>query len=264
MPEVYISHNPVIYAYFLIPLIVLSPWLFYRIYLCKEPDSKIAFRETLSVWLNVILWGTFGSLFASFIESILSLESNSVRYSLGNGQRLYGGIVFVLLYYYYVNGAQKLVIIDVLALITLPLFAVGKIGCLLAGHTGCAGTLSNLPIGVWFENSTHTGYDYLHPKQAYDGLFYILLLVTLIVVYSRRKKLDGYLGLIYIFTISIYTCLSSIISNEKSIILGFKLAQVFSLALLLVGCLYLKYKRDIIATEIPHSRASSQNTTVNA
>lgn len=240
----FIDHNPVVYTYVLIALILFSPWMFYCVYLRQQSNTKIALKNTLSVWLNVILWGTFGSLFASFVESALLFGSKGLSNSLGNGQRLYGGILFVLLYYYYTNTPKKLIIIDVLALITLPLFVVGKIGCLLAGHTGCAGTLSTLSIGIWFENSTQTGYDYLHPKQLYDSLFYILLFFILLIIYTKQKKSCGYVGVTYIFAISAYTLLSSCISNERAVLFSLKTGQFFSFITIFVGVLYFNYRNQ--------------------
>jgi prolipoprotein diacylglyceryltransferase len=244
MLNLFVGHNPVVYTYVLIVLILLSPWMFYCVYLRQQPNTKIALKDTLSVWLNVILWGSLGSLFASFVESTLLLEAKELSNNLGNGQRLYGGILFVLLYYYYTNAQKKLLIIDVLALITLPLFVVGKIGCLLAGHTGCAGTLSTLSIGFWFENSAQTGYDYLHPKQLYDSLFYILLFCILLIIYTKQKKAGGYVGVVYIFAISAYTLLSSCISNERAVLFSLKTGQFFSCITMFVGVLYFNYRHQ--------------------
>lgn len=136
----------------------------------------------------VFLMGLVGSRLVYVMTRMGDANVNilAVLFNLRAGFVYYGGLIaswVFLVVYLKKNRMPFWSVSDAFAMAICIGLAVGRIGCLLGGC--CFGTPTSLPWGVVMVNDAALGH--LHPVQAYEFLFLIVLFLVLWMRRSKRK-----------------------------------------------------------------------------
>ena len=101
-------------------------------------------------------------------------------------------IIFAVIWYLKNHSIEVLPMLDILAITTIILQILGRIGCFFAGC--CYGLPTNSAFGVVFSTSNHFT---VHPTQLYE-VFILILIVLFLLIINRHKQFQGQLFLLYI------------------------------------------------------------------
>jgi phosphatidylglycerol:prolipoprotein diacylglycerol transferase len=153
----------------------------------------------LVVW--VFLMGLLGARVVYVITRMNepNVDLVAVAFNLRAGFVYYGGLVASWLFLVYYLRRYKLAfwaVCDAFAMAICIGLAVGRFGCLLGGC--CFGTPTNLPWGVVMVKESALGH--LHPVQAYEGIFLILLFA---IMWLLRKR-KSYEGVMVVWFVGVY------------------------------------------------------------
>lgn len=156
--------------------------------------------------------------------------------------RWYGSLLAVVLVYLLARssttGTDTDKIFEIVMLGTCVGIVFGKLGCFFSGHYGCHGVETNLPWGVTYPYGINLDAP-VHPIQLYDAFFHLLLFGLLIAV----KQMKVRLGLLFLFTTSLYSFSISFLRSGDTFALGLKLSQVIYLIILIISLVQLSKRR---------------------
>lgn len=159
------------------------------------------------------------------------------------GRRWYGTVitasVAIYLYIKTTGKTKVFALLDEFLIAVSGGVVIGKLGCFLSGH-GCYGIPSNLPWAMRVPYGIFPSALPVHPTALYDAIVYAILFIVL-WRYSKHKKYNGQLILIFLFVICIASILIEVIRINDSIIFQLSMAQMIYL-LLLAGT-FIFYKK---------------------
>jgi len=230
----------------IIPLMIISPFLFY-VLPGKETAQKIGTISILNFVFGVLLSGWIGGIFSAALATYINTP-NTVTYNWTNpslwleGQHWYGSFAFGLIYILEFSNFTKtkfgLQFLDSSVLVICLLYSFGKVACFLAGHNaGCSGALSDLPWAVVLPYKNYT----VHSRQIYDAIFHLLLFGSLLFSHKVAKTSPSTLFFAFCITHIVYSILSDFLSENPKLILGLTLGQVTFVANLSYAIYYFKY-----------------------
>ena len=166
-----IEHNPTFFiwgirVFYLIVFIAffISTILLSKYVLNKRKDLKIKFFFELSLVLFA-----FALFFGFFLPYVFDWNFSSLR-----------GIILVSLFsllYVKVIRRKSLVYLDVLAIFSLLILAISRLGCFIEWH--CYGVETNLPWGIVVNGAMP-----VHPTQVYLSL----ISFTLFILFFKLKQ----------------------------------------------------------------------------
>jgi phosphatidylglycerol---prolipoprotein diacylglyceryl transferase len=110
--------------------------------------------------------------------------------------------------------------------------AIGRVGCFLVGDD--YGHPTSLPWGVAFPNGLPPTMDRVHPTQLYETLFLLPLAWILVVLRSRGASDRRVVG-IYLVLAGVMRFGIELVRVNVVVALGMTTAQLFSVALTLIG-----------------------------
>lgn len=168
---------------------------------------------------------------ATFTEFI----SDPIKY-LSSGITFYGGLIGSILLYISVARWKKVsfwFITDASAPGLVAAYAIGRIGCFLAGDD--YGIPSNVPWAVSFPNGSPPTLDKVHPTQLYDTLLMSILFIFIWKI--REDPLP--VGALFASTLIILGVerffIEFIRNTTPSFIPGISQAQIISVVVIIVG-----------------------------
>jgi len=151
---------------------------------------------------NTFFYGIFiagfvgGKLFYYLQDPLLYLQNPSLMAdNFSGGFVFYGSFVVIIPYvvwYLKKHHISVLPMLDILAITTTIVHAIGRLGCFTAGC--CYGSPTNSGVGVIFP-TTH-GIS-VHPTQLYEVTLLITIMSTLLIL-KKYKQFNGQIFLIYL------------------------------------------------------------------
>ena len=157
----------------------------------------------------------------------------------GSGLVWYGGLVggaIAMLVWARWRGFVSPHLADIAA-VGLPLgYAIGRIGCQVSGD-GDYGVPSGLPWAMAFPDGVVPTTQEVHPTPIYETLAMGLLAVVLWRLRDRLRP--GVLFALYLVGAGIERFLVELVRRNETVLAGLTAAQLWSLALLLIGVAWL-------------------------
>jgi phosphatidylglycerol:prolipoprotein diacylglycerol transferase len=188
-----------------------------------------------------IVGGLTGAKILFLIQNTTFSEfiANPIRF-LASGLTFHGGLVGALILIGLIvwkSGISFWLVADALAPALVIAYAIGRVGCLLAGDD--YGTPSDLPWAMAFPNGSPPTTERVHPTQIYTTL--IMTCVFAFLWKVRKKDLPvGWLSSLTFIILGVERFFMEFIRNTTpSFIPGISQAQLISVGLIAVGVLKL-------------------------
>jgi phosphatidylglycerol---prolipoprotein diacylglyceryl transferase len=168
---------------------------------------NISFDTTNQLVLYIMIAAIAGGKFFMFFENPTLYIHHPVDLivNFSQGFVFYGSLIFAIptmLLFFRFHKIPILPMLDVMAITTCIVHGTGRIGCFFAGC--CFGKPTQSIIGVTFTNPASQAEPLntpLHPTQLYSS-FFIYSLMTFLMIFSRHKKFDGQIILLYLLLYS--------------------------------------------------------------
>jgi len=188
--------------------------------------------------MDLALFAILGGLIGSYINYVISYDwarvaADPIRiFFFWEGGLVFlggllGGIAFALLYIWW----QKMPLWEIadLAAVFVPLgYAIGRIGCFMAGC--CHGISTSLPWGCEFPGTVGP----VHPTQLYSSLLGFSL-VAFALLFRKHRSFAGQSFLLYVFIYGIGRSLIELLRMNPTVIGGLTVAQVTGLVMTAVA-----------------------------
>ncbi|MCI2228315.1 prolipoprotein diacylglyceryl transferase [Polaribacter sp. MSW13] len=174
--------------------------------------------------LNLVLPNTFfylifitgflgGKLFLFFEKPIYYLQSPKSIFNIFSGGFVFYGsftcIIVFIIGYLRKHKIAILPLIDILAITTTIVHAIGRMGCFFAGC--CYGKPTNSIFGVHFPNTHSVA---VHPTQLYE-VGSILIIMSLLFVIRKNKSFDGQVFISYVILYAIARTVLEIFRGDQ-------------------------------------------------
>lgn len=205
----------------------------------KQFDDQAEFAQVPQQLLAAVLIGGFlGAKIHYLIEAmILGLSPVAFLVLSGAGFAWYGGFIGSCVALFFIlnplNGKRLFVLDRVLPVILLG-YAIGRIGCFLAGD-GDYGPPTDLPWAMAFPNGIEPTLVRVHPTPIYDSLLAIALFVPIWQL-RKRKLSEGTIAGISAIALGVERFTTEFFRNTPIVWLGWiKFAHIISLVLMAIG-----------------------------
>ncbi|PQJ81784.1 prolipoprotein diacylglyceryl transferase [Polaribacter glomeratus] len=245
-PKIIEYQNITIYTYAL--CIVLGTLL--AVIYTKIQTKKALNLEIPNNFFYLVFTAGFvgGKLFLFFEKPIYYLQNPKSIFNIFSGGFVFYGsficCVFTIIWYLKKHKTSALPMLDILAITTTIVHAIGRMGCFFAGC--CYGKPTDSFFGVIFPTTNNVA---VHPTQLYE-VFSILIIMCLLFIIKRNKKFNGQ---IFISYITLYAIARSILEIYRGDYRGFILdgfishSQFIAIILLTITAyLYFKLKQKTI------------------
>jgi phosphatidylglycerol:prolipoprotein diacylglycerol transferase len=198
---------------------------------------------------EVVFAALLGGLVGARIDYLIQnwdKVSNDVLGSLFSGSGLVwlggviGGAIGVLLWARW-RGFLGLVLLDVCSVPLALGYAIGRIGCQLSGD-GDYGERSDLPWAMSYPDGTVPTTQKVHPTPVYETL--AMGLVAVVLWQLRDRLRPGLLFALWLVLSGMERFLVEFIRRNDPIALGLTLPQFISLAMAVVGAVWLARARS--------------------
>ncbi|MBU2938774.1 prolipoprotein diacylglyceryl transferase [Lacinutrix sp. C3R15] len=137
-----------------------------------------------------------GKLFYYLQDPMLYIQNPSLMYNnFSGGFVFYGSFVVIIPYViWYLKKYQISVLpmLDILAITTTIVHAIGRFGCFCAGC--CFGAPTDRSIGLVFPTTHGVS---VHPTQLYEVAL-LLVIMLLLLIFKKRKQFNGQVFLVYL------------------------------------------------------------------
>ncbi len=164
---------------------------------------------------------------------------------------LAGGALAVALWMRW-RRAPALMVLDLTAPALALGYAVGRIGCQLAGD-GDYGIPSDLPWAMAYPEGTVPTTDEVHPTPVYETL--VMSAVAWLLWRRRDAMPPGGLFALYLVLAGGERFLVEFVRRNEEVLLGLSLAQIVSLAMIAGGAWWLAKLRGRAVSQPPSRRA---------
>lgn len=161
----------------------------------------LTFDQSNTLFILLVLAGVIGGKVFMIFENPSYYLSSPKKLVSGSGFVFYGSLLLAIptmLWFFRKNKIPTLSMLDVMAIVTCILHALGRIGCFMAGC--CYGKPTDNFLSVIFTNPACQAEPLntpLHPTQLYEAGFIFLILIGLLA-FKNRKQFEGQLFLIYL------------------------------------------------------------------
>ncbi len=221
-PELLHFAHLTIYSYaFLIGMGILIAGIF-----TKKQIEKYWNGEELSYafFYGIFIMGFVGGKLFFFLErpGYYLSQPELILQDFSGGYVFYGSFLLIIPYiiwYLHKNNKRIWPVLDILAITTTIVHAIGRLGCFFGGC--CYGKPTGFVTGVEFP-ATHGVH--VHPTQLYES-FGIFLIMFFLFKLRKRKKFDGQIFLTYVF---LYAFLRIIIENYRGDQRGYLIEGILS------------------------------------
>ncbi|MEE9350228.1 MAG: prolipoprotein diacylglyceryl transferase [Flavobacteriaceae bacterium] len=196
-PEFLHIGNFTIYSY---ALCISVGTLIASIYTKRRAKKELGIKELSNTFFYMVFLAGFigGKLFYYLERPSYFFENPSLMAkNFSSGFVFYGSFVCIIPFVIYYLKKQKISILpmlDILAIATLIVHSIGRLGCFLGGC--CYGKPTELSIGIKFPKTYGTA---VHPSQLYE-ITALLLIMGLLFYLKKRQTFKGQLFFVYIIS----------------------------------------------------------------
>ena len=246
-PELFHIGNITIYTYAICIVtgtLVASLYTRWRV---KKELGIINFSNNF--FYLIFIAGFVGGKLFFYLERPLHFFNNPklMLHNFSGGFVFYGSfitIIPVVIWYLRKHEISILPMLDILAITTTIVHAIGRMGCFFAGC--CYGKPTDSVFGIVFPKTKSI---HVHPTQLYEiaGIVSIMLILFML---KRKKQFDGQLFLAYII---LYAIVRSIIEIFRGDNRGYIIKDILShsqfigvLIIITTILLYHKFKKQTI------------------
>jgi len=181
--------------------------------------------------------GLIGSKLYHELETPAQLLARpSVIFDLTQGRAWFGSLLAGAAMLYLLARLHKLsplTMMDVVSPSAVAGYAVGRLGCLLAGD-GCYGAPTTLPWGMTFPHGLVPTYDYVHPTQIYEFIASAFIFLYLWRTPIRTRP-NGWIFAQYLLLSGSARFLVEFIRINPRFSYGLTNAQIISLLCIMSG-----------------------------
>lgn len=163
---------------------------------------------------------------------------------------LVGGAVGVALWARW-RGFLSLTLVDAVAPGLAIAYAVGRVGCQLSGD-GDYGEATDMPWGMAYPDGTVPTTEEVHPTPIFETV--AIGLVAVLLWQLRDRLRPGAVFALYLLLAGIERLLIEFIRRNDAVLLGLTTAQLFSVAMIAAGGLWLTLLRG--GGQTPTARAA--------
>jgi len=156
---------------------------------------------------------------------------------------LLGGAAGVLLWAR-LRGFLGLRLLDLCAPALALGYAVGRVGCQLAGD-GDYGVASDVPWAMAYPDGTVPTTEEVHPTPVYEAL--AMTLVAYVLWRLRDRFRPGILFALYLIAAGIERLLVEFVRRNEDVAIGLTQAQLISVAMIAAGALWVASRRGRLA-----------------
>ncbi|WP_165730121.1 prolipoprotein diacylglyceryl transferase [Polaribacter sp. 20A6] len=189
-----------------------------------------------------------GKLFLFFERPIYYIQNPKNIFNIFSGGFVfYGSFICIIIFTFWYLKKHKITILplmDILAITTTIVHAIGRMGCFFAGC--CYGKPTNSIFGMSFPTTNSVT---VHPTQLYE-VFSILIIMGLLFIIRKNKKFDGQIFFSYII---LYAIARSLLELFRGDLRGFVIQDYLShsqfiafIFISITAYLYLKLKSKTI------------------
>ncbi len=201
--------------------------------------------EADSLVISVLIGGLIGARGYYILENFTEFLSAPFEIFSGGGLVWYGGVLGGVVALTYVLQRKKLnwlQVADILAPALALGYAIGRIGCLLAGD-GDYGKPSNLPWAMAFPEGIVPTTVPVHPTPIYETL---IMLMIFFILWSMRKKIirNGIIFGFYLILASTERFFIEYLRVNPVIIWNLTMAQIISLGAAAIGLFLIANSRN--------------------
>lgn len=201
--------------------------------------TKWQAKKTLKITLSnnffylIFVAGFIGGKIFLFLERPMYYIQNpkSVLNIFSGGFVFYGSFICTVVFVVWYLKKQKisvLPILDILAIATIIVHAIGRVGCYFAGC--CFGKPTNSFLGIVFPTTNSTP---VHPSQLYEVGSILLIMIGLFII----KKNKQFIGQIFLSYVLLYAIARSILEIFRGDNRGFIIEQYLSHSQFIAICL---------------------------
>ncbi|MCI0412674.1 prolipoprotein diacylglyceryl transferase [bacterium] len=192
-------------------------------------------EELVSLLAYCIFAGLIGARVNYMLEHWRDGQVLSMFFSR-SGLTVYGGIlagIATAILYCRKHGLPIKKVLDAGALAICIGYAIGRIGCQLAGD-GDYGIPSNLPWAMAYPDGTAPVYVPVHPTPVYETILYAILFIALLK-WKKRGLADGKLFAIFLILAGLERFWIEFIRLNPVLFWNLTEAQIVSIVLICVG-----------------------------
>ncbi|UMB60360.1 prolipoprotein diacylglyceryl transferase [Lutibacter sp. A80] len=198
-----------------------------------------------SFFYLIFIAGFIGGKLFYYLEKPLYFLNNPhlMLNNFSGGFVFYGSFVTIIpfvIWYLKKHKISILPMLDILAITTLIVHSIGRIGCFNAGC--CYGAPTNNSFGMVFPTTHNTT---VHPTQLYEAITLIILIIILLII----KKRQQFSGQIFLFYLVFYAISRAILELFRGDNRGYIFENILShsqfialLILITASVLYIKLK----------------------
>jgi phosphatidylglycerol:prolipoprotein diacylglycerol transferase len=231
-PKLLEYQNVTIYTYAF--CVVLGTFLAV-IYTRMRAKKELTITLPNTFFYTVFALGFIGGKLFLFLEKPQFYLQNPKQFlaALSGGFVFYGSFICIILYIIWYLKKHKipvLPVLDILAITTTIVHAIGRLGCFFAGC--CYGKPTDSIFGVKFPTNNFTA---VHPTQLYEVSSILLIMMALFFL-TKRKQFNGQIFLSYVMLYAIARCILELFRGDTR---GYFVTEILShsqgIALLLMG-----------------------------
>ena len=210
---VFLSNNNQVTVYTYAFVIALG-CLIAAVYTKKSAKKELKIDLPNSFFYMIFCAGFVGGKVLFFLEKPLFYYANPklILSHFASGYVFYGSFIFCILaigYYLKKKRIPVLPMLDILAITTLIVHGIGRLGCFFAGC--CYGKPTDHLFGVVFPLSNNVS---VHPTQLYEAT--ILLLIMIFLLYLKKhKQFNGQIFILYLSLYAISRTIMELFRGDK-------------------------------------------------
>jgi phosphatidylglycerol---prolipoprotein diacylglyceryl transferase len=206
----------------------------------RPPDwaYEMVFAALVGGIIGARLWSVIQNWDQASDDVLGSLFSGAGLVFYGG---LLGGAIFVLAWAQW-RGVLDLTTLDIAAVPLAAAYAIGRIGCQLAGD-GDYGIAWNGPWAMSYPHGTVPTTDQVHPTPVYETI--VMGLVAWFLWRRRDSQRPGALFALYLVLAGTERFLVEFIRRNHEVVAGLTLAQLIALAMMAGGSVWLLRMRSV-------------------
>ena len=216
------THNVTVYTYAFCIVIGTLLASLYTKWRAKKELEIIQLPNTF--FYIIFIAGFIGGKLFFYFERPLHFWNNPklILDNFSGGFVFYGSFITtipIVIWYLKKRKISVLPMLDILAITTIIVHSIGRIGCFNAGC--CYGSPTNSLFGVVFPTSNNVA---VHPTQLYEATTLILLAIVLLYI-KKHQQFKGQLFLLYIGMYAISRAILELFRGDKR---GFIIEEILS------------------------------------
>ncbi len=208
----------------------------------------LPYEASNTLFVYLVIGAVVGGKIFFFFEDPAFYSKNLSRLFTGSGFVFYGSLLTcipVMLWFFKKHKLPVRGMLDIMAITTCIVHAIGRLGCFAAGC--CYGKPTGSSFGVVFSDPLCVAkplHTHLHPTQLYDaGQIFLILLILLWI--GKKKQFDGQVFLSYLILYAIGRGIVEIFRGDIS--RGFVIDGILSnsqfISIIIIGVAVFYYRK---------------------